>query len=49
MPRAVAVSLVQYVAVGVPHSSRASWRQKTAVGRCWIDIEFGGLLLFVAI
>ena len=39
MPRVVAVSLAQYVAVGVPHSSHATWRQKTALGHCWIDIE----------
>ena len=39
VPPVVAVSLVQYVAVGVPHSSHATWRHKTALGHCWIDIE----------
>ena len=39
VPRVVAVSLVHHEAFDVPRSSHASWRQKTALGRCWIDIE----------
>ena len=38
VPRVIAVSLVHHEAFDVLHSSHASWRQKTAPGRCWIDI-----------
>ena len=33
------VSLVHHEAFDVLRSSHASQRQKTALGRCWIDIE----------
>ena len=39
VPRVEFVSLVHHEAFDVLHSSHASWRQKTALGRCWIDIE----------
>ena len=36
---AVAVSLEQYGAVGVPDLSPATWMRGTALARYWIDID----------
>ena len=39
VPRVEFVSLEHHEAFDVLYSSHASWRQKTALGRCWIYIE----------
>ena len=49
VPRVEFVSLVHHEAFDVLHSSHASWRQKTALGRCWIYIELPGRPLPAAI
>ena len=49
MPQVVAVSLVQYKAVGVPVVSHVTWMQETEFERCWIYTSLGVLLLLVSI
>ena len=39
VPRVEFVYLERHEAFDVLYSSHASWKQKTALGRCWIDIE----------